>query len=98
VSSTLRGEVRDEAFDDEPLEFRQSHSSEEAPEQTVLTLKADCVERRELTKRKRFQWRLAVTQSMDNLFSNLERLGEVVKQFKFYSMPSPLTRCRIRMR
>ena len=35
-----------------------------------------------LIKRKRFQCRLAMTQSMDDLFSNLERLREVVKQYK----------------
>ncbi len=44
---------------------------EEAAEQTELAIKAEGLERRGLTKRKRFQWRLAVTQSMDNLFSNL---------------------------
>ena len=32
-------EVRDEAFDDEPLEVRQSHSSEETPEQAELALR-----------------------------------------------------------
>jgi glutaredoxin len=84
------------AFDhfNEPLEVRQSHSNEEAPEQTELALKAEGEERMRLTKRKHFQWILTVTQSMDNLFSNLERLGEVVKQYKFYSMLSPLTQCR----
>jgi hypothetical protein len=34
-------------------------------------------------KEEMFQSRLAETQSMDNLFSNLERLGEAVKQYKF---------------
>jgi hypothetical protein len=35
-----------------------------------------------LIKSEFFQWRLAVTQSMNDLFSNLERLGEIVKQYK----------------
>ena len=73
----IRGKSKDEAFDDERLEVRQSHSSEEAPEQAELTLKAEGVERRGLTERKRFQWEIAVTQSMDSLFSYLERLGKV---------------------
>jgi hypothetical protein len=79
------GEVRDEAFDDEPLKVRQSYSGEEACEQIGLITKAKCLERRGLTKRKRFQWRLAVTQSMDNLFSNLKRLMGAVKQWSSIS-------------
>ena len=51
----IREKSKDEAVDDEPLEVRQSHSSEEAPEQTEVTLKAEGVERRGLTKRKHFQ-------------------------------------------
>ena len=47
--------VIDKAFDDKPLEVRQSHSSEEAREQIELALKAECVERRGLTERKPFQ-------------------------------------------
>lgn len=51
----IRGKSKDEAFDDERLEVRQSHSSEEALEQAELALKAEGVERRGLTERKRFQ-------------------------------------------
>jgi hypothetical protein len=54
----IEGEVRDEAFD-EPLEVRQSHSSEEAPEQTELAQKAECVERRGLAERKRFHQKIS---------------------------------------
>ena len=34
--------VIDKAFDDKPLEVRQSHSSEEAREQIGLALRAQC--------------------------------------------------------
>ena len=51
----IKGKSKDEAFDDELLEVRQSHSSEEAPEQAELALRAEGVERRGLTKRKQFQ-------------------------------------------
>ena len=80
----IKGKSRDEAFDDELLEVRQSHSSEEAPEQAELALRAEGVERRGLTERKRFQWKMAVTQSMDNLFSDLERLGKSAMQDKYF--------------
>jgi hypothetical protein len=38
----IKGKSRDEAFDDRPLEVRQSHSSEEACEQIGLITKAEC--------------------------------------------------------
>ncbi|MFT4788478.1 MAG: hypothetical protein ACI95X_001291 [Paraglaciecola sp.] len=78
----IKGESRDEAFDDRTLEVRQSHSSEEATEQAGLTLRAEDVEGRGLTERKYFQRRIAVTQSIENLASGLERLGKVAKQDK----------------
>jgi hypothetical protein len=40
----IKGKSKDEAFDDGRLEFRQSHSSEEALEQVELTLKAEGLE------------------------------------------------------
>jgi energy-coupling factor transporter transmembrane protein EcfT len=61
------------------LGVRQSYSSEEAPEQTEVALKAEGVE---LTEGNTFNRRLAVTQSMDSLTSSLERLGKVAKQNK----------------
>jgi len=51
----IKGKSGDEAFDDKPLEVRQSHNSEEAREQAGLALKAKCLERRGLTERKRSQ-------------------------------------------
>jgi hypothetical protein len=41
------------------LGVRQSHSSEEACEQIGLITKAECVERRGLTERKRFQQKIS---------------------------------------
>jgi hypothetical protein len=49
----------EERFDDEPLEVRQSHNSEEAPEQIELALKAECVEQWGLTERQRFQQKIS---------------------------------------
>ena len=50
---------------------------------------ADCsqicsfiMKKSQLIKMEIFLWRLAVTQSMNDLFSNLERLEEIVKQYK----------------
>jgi hypothetical protein len=55
----IKGKSRDEAVDDGPLVVRQSHSSEEACEQIGLNTKAECVERRGLTERKRFQQKIS---------------------------------------
>ena len=51
----MRRSLPARTFDDKSLEVRQSHSSEEARKQIGLTTKAEYVERRGLTERKRFQ-------------------------------------------
>ena len=55
----MRRSLPARAFDDKPLEVRQLHSSEEAREQIGLALKAQCVERSGLAKRKRSQQKLS---------------------------------------
>jgi hypothetical protein len=42
----IKGKSKYKAFDDERLEVRQSHSSEEAPEQAGLKPRAEVVEQR----------------------------------------------------
>jgi hypothetical protein len=62
------------------LELRQSHSREEAPEQAGLKLKAEGGGAKGTDTKETFSREIAVTQSMDSLFLDLERLGKVTKQ------------------
>jgi len=80
----IKGKSWDEAFDDKPLEVRQSHSSEEAPEQAGLTLRVERVERRGLTKRKRSQQKIGRDSEHGKFSFRLERLGKAAKSASPY--------------
>ena len=80
----MRRSLPARAFDDKPLEVRQLHSSEEAREQIGLALKAQCVERSGLAKRKRSQQKLSRDSEHGKFSFRLERLGKVEKEYVTY--------------